>query len=255
MTASHTTAPAHSVEQPPIQREAWWVQPTVSGAFLAFAVLYVLWVAFFQPFNYFIEPYVSPFYSPVITIPGLAISPALLVGWIPGLFRVTCYYYRKAYYRAFFWDPPACAIAERGPFTRRRYGGEAVFPTVLLNSHRYFLYLAIPVLAFLWVDTYHAFVFQGNLEVHLGSLLFLAQVVFLSLYVLSCHSLRHLFGGGSDCFNCDARTRVLHGLWRNITLLNAKHGLYAWLSLAAVLAVDIYLRLLMAGLIADPRIV
>ena len=42
----------------------------------------------------------------------LAILVRILVAWVPLGFRGTCYYYRKAYYRAFFWDPPACAIEE-----------------------------------------------------------------------------------------------------------------------------------------------
>ncbi len=40
-------------------------------------------------------------------MPGFVTAP-MLVLWIPLGFRATCYYYRKAYYRAFFFDPPAC---------------------------------------------------------------------------------------------------------------------------------------------------
>ena len=57
-------------------------------------------------------------------------SAALLVAWMPLGLRLTCYYYRKAYYRSFFLAPPACAVA--GP-RRQRYRGEATFPLVLQN--------------------------------------------------------------------------------------------------------------------------
>ena len=40
------------------------------------------------------------------------------------LFRLTCYYYRKAYYRAFWLSPPACAVAE----PHAKYTGETRFP-------------------------------------------------------------------------------------------------------------------------------
>ena len=37
-------------------------------------------------------------------------SPAWLILIFPLSFRFTCYYYRKAYYRAFALNPPACAV-------------------------------------------------------------------------------------------------------------------------------------------------
>ena len=42
-------------------------------------------------------------------------NPALLVLPFPLTFRLTCYYYRKAYYRAFFWSPPACRQGRPAP--------------------------------------------------------------------------------------------------------------------------------------------
>ena len=45
--------------------------------------------------------------------PALApFSPALLILPFPGLFRFTCYYYRGAYYKAFWADPVSCAVGE-----------------------------------------------------------------------------------------------------------------------------------------------
>ena len=55
------------------------------------------------------------------------------------LFRLTCYYYRKAYYRSFWLSPPACAVPE----PHAKYTGETRFPLILQNSHRYFFYAAV----------------------------------------------------------------------------------------------------------------
>jgi len=46
-------------------------------------------------------------YLPII---GL-LSPAFLILIGPLSFRLTCYYYRKAYYRSFWLAPVACAYA------------------------------------------------------------------------------------------------------------------------------------------------
>ena len=101
-------------------------------------------------------PYLSPFYSPELFgnsphawfgpppswWPGwLPYSPALLILWAPAGFRVTCYYYRGAYYKAFWADPPACAVGE----PRKGYIGESNWPLRIQNIHRYFLYVADPV--------------------------------------------------------------------------------------------------------------
>ena len=71
---------------------------------------------------------------------------------MPALFRLTCYYYRGAYYKAFWADPPACTVAE----PRLRYLGEQSFPLIMQNVHRYFLYLALIFLGFLTHDVWKA---------------------------------------------------------------------------------------------------
>jgi hypothetical protein len=38
-----------------------------------------------------------------------------------------------------------------------------------------------------------------------------------------------------------------------VTVLNIKHDLWAWASLATVAGTDIYIRLLLAGVLHDPR--
>src|SRR5260370_8537252 len=104
-------------------------------------------------------------------------SPALLILLGPLGFRATCYYYRKAYYRAFFLDPPACAVGE---FPRSNYRGETSFPFILQNVHRYFFYLAVLFIIFLWHDVIHAFFFDGRFVIAFATLVLPLNVSFLS---------------------------------------------------------------------------
>lgn len=115
------------------------------------------------------------------------------------------------------------------------------------------MYGAVVVLAFLWYDAVKAFIFNGRFGVGLGSLIFLINVVLLSLYTFSCHSWRHLIGGNVDCYSCVRAGAARHWAWSWVSLLNERHALWAWLSLFSVAVVDIYVRLLRAGLISDVR--
>jgi hypothetical protein len=141
------------------RRDPWWVQPAVVFAVFASFLVYATWAAF-QDEHYTYGPYLSPFYSPELwgdsphawfgPKPGwwpgwLPFSAALIILPFPGLFRVTCYYYRGAYYKAFWADPPNCAVGE----PRKGYRGESSFPLVVQNVHRYFLYIALLFLAIL----------------------------------------------------------------------------------------------------------
>src|ERR1700759_764960 len=130
------------------RRDAWWLEIAPVVAILGAFGLYATWRAF-EGRYYEWGPYLSPFYSPLIDSHNhwWPLSPALLILAGPLGFRMTCYYYRKAYYRAFFLDPPACAVGES---PHRNYRGEAKFPFMLQNLHRYFLYAAIVFLCFLW---------------------------------------------------------------------------------------------------------
>src|SRR6266567_787694 len=154
-----------------MRRDAWWLElipvVIVLGAFGIYAT-----VRAFEGAYYEWGPYLSPFYSPLIDAQHhwWPFSPALLILAGPLGFRVTCYYYRKAYYRAFFLDPPACAVGEsRGT----RYRGETAFPFILQNVHRYFLYVAVVFLVFLWRDAIHAFSFGASVGVGVGTLVLL----------------------------------------------------------------------------------
>jgi hypothetical protein len=185
------------------------------------------------------------------------ISPGLLILWIPIGFRATCYYYRKAYYRFYFADPPGCAVGE--PAVHRRFALENALPFILQNLHRYLLYLAFIPLTFLWLDLLPAFnivpdadVANPSFRIGLGGLLFLVNVVLLTGYSLSCHSLRHLVGGRLDCFSCTSARRVRYTLWQRLTDLNRNHMWWARSSLITVTLADVYVRLLEAGVLVDP---
>ena len=239
----------------PIQRLPWWVGPiTVTTILTGFGIYVMVMILFFERGEY--ANYLSPFYSPPVPSPLPDwLSPAIFVLWIPLGFRATCYYYRKAYYRAFFWDPPACSskAQQREPRSAENYRGERNL-FVWNNVHRYFLYGSFVVLAFLTLDTVRAFLPDGSFGITVGSLIFLVNVTLLWMYSLSCHSLRHLIGGRVDCYSCvtGGKTRLKTYSW--LSVLNRQHGLWAWLSLFSVLLADIYVRLLLGDAITDLRI-
>lgn len=238
------------------RQDSWWLEPLLTVVGLGGFAVYATWVAF-QNAHYYAEPYLSPFYSPClasicehVTIPLLGawwtLSPALLVLGIPLGFRGTCYYYRKAYYRSFFSSPPACAV----PDATKSYGGETAFPFILQNVHRYFFWLALIILGFLWWDVIEAFQFPNGFGVGVGTLVMLANVVLLTGYSMSCHSCRHIFGGGLDVFH---RARTRFKIWSLLSRMNEHHMLYAWLSLTSVALTDVYIRLVATGMIRDVR--
>ena len=234
------------------RRDAWWVEllPVIIllGGFGVYATLRA-----FEGANFEWGPYLSPFYSPLIDASHRwwHYSPALLILAFPLGFRATCYYYRKAYYRAFFLDPPACAVGERA---HRNYRGETRFPFILQNIHRYFLYGAIIFLCFLWYDAIRAFWFEGHFFIGVGTLVLLANIILLTLYLLSCHSLRHLVGGKLDCFSCTAFNKTRHGAWKKASWLNEHHMLFAWASLISVGFADFYVRMVACGTFTDFRL-
>lgn len=227
------------------RQDLWWLQPLIVVVVLGAFVIYTTFRVFEN--NYFlVEPYLSPFYSPKAG--WWPLSPALLVLWAPLGFRLTCYYYRKAYYRVFFWDPPACAIGE----PRKGYEGERGFPFVLQNLHRFFVYFAALILGFLWYDAVKAFMFPDGFGVGIGTLILLGNVIFLSLYTFSCHYVRHISGG---CLDCLATRPTRYRVWRWISVLNTRHALWAWVSLLSVAGADLYVRLVASGVMQDLRLV
>jgi len=237
------------------RRDAWWLELLPVAVLFGGFGLYATLRAFEGKF-YEWGPYLSPFYSPLIDpshhwLPRF-LSPALLILGAPLGFRTTCYYYRKAYYRAFFLDPPACAVGE--PSIRKNYRGETSFPFILQNVHRYFLYLAIIFLCFLWYDAAKAFFFGGKFGIGLGTLIMLVNVCLLTLYTFSCHSLRHIVGGKLDCFSCATFGVPRHSAWSFLSILNERHMIFAWASLVSVGFTDFYIRMLASGAFKDVRI-
>jgi len=241
--------------------DAWWVQPAATFTILASFVVYATWAAF-QNAHYTFGPYLSPFYSPELfgdsphawfgAKPGwwpgwLPFSPALLILPFPGLFRFTCYYYRGAYYKAFWADPPACAVGE----PRKGYRGERWMPLVLQNAHRFFLYVALLFIVVLAWDAVKATQFADGFGIGVGTLVLTANAILLAGYTLGCHSLRHLVGGGIDQISKHpARFACYEGCSR----LNRGHMRWAWASLVSVAFADLYVRMCAMGIWTDWRI-
>ncbi|MFI9342432.1 hypothetical protein ACIG0D_14310 [Streptomyces sp. NPDC052773] len=251
-----------AIAAPHLRTDRWWLAPAATAAGLLAFVVYSTWRAFANA-DYYAAPYVSPFYSPCLAencepmkagpnweIFGSwwGISPAILILIFPLGFRLTCYYYRKAYYRGFWASPPACAVAE----PHEKYTGETRFPLILQNIHRYFFYAAIPVAGILTYDTVLAFRDEHYDWGHmgLGSLVFLINIVLIWAYTLSCHSCRHIVGGKLKHFS---RHPVRYRMWQWVGKLNARHMLLAWTSLASVALADFYVYLVASGVFEDPR--
>ncbi len=193
------------------RRDRWWIQPALVFAGLSFFIVYSTWAAF-QGEHYTYGPYLSPFYSPELFGPSphawigpkpswwpawMPFSAALLILWAPGGFRLTCYYYRGAYYKAFWADPPACAVGE----PRKSFIGENGWPLKIMNVHRYFLYIALLFIVFLAWDALKGFFFQDGFHIGVGSLVLVVNVVLLGSFTFGCHAFRHLVGGRIDCIS------------------------------------------------------
>lgn len=246
-----TSAAAVGRQSRTLRQDAWWVEILPFAiVFTAFAV-YATWRCLAGDF-YWSAPYLSPFYSPLIdkNHHWWPWSPAILIMGGPLGFRLTCYYYRKAYYRSYFLDPPACAVGEH----RKSYSGERKFPFILQNVHRYFFYVAVFFIACLWYDAIIAFRFPDGLHIGVGTLIMLVNVILLTTYTFSCHSLRHVIGGKMDCFSCTATGGMRHAGWKGVTKLNEHHMFWAWVSMISVGLTDFYIYLVASGMVKDIRI-
>jgi hypothetical protein len=248
-----------------MRKDGWWIAPALTFIGLGAFVVYSTWAAF-QGAHYRFGPYLSPFYSPELfggihawfgPIPSwipkwIPITPALLILWIPGGFRFTCYYYRGAYYKAMWADPIACAVGE----PRNEYRGEKKFPLILQNIHRYFLYLALLFLIVLAYDAIEGFLFvdpatgSRKFGMGVGSIILTANCICLSLYTFSCHSLRHLIGGNKNELS---KNKTQLACYNGVSGLNKRHMLFAWISLFVVGFSDIYVRLCSMGIWTDFR--
>jgi hypothetical protein len=247
------------IEDRTLRQDRWWLSPLatfiVFTAFVIYATIRAFWGR-----DYYSAPYLSPFYSPCLgdCVEGSSdfgqpfdwwpLSAALIILIFPLGFRLSCYYYRKAYYRAFWLSPPACAVAE--PHTK--YTGETRFPLIAQNIHRWFWYAAVVVWAILTYDAVLAFRDENGDWGHvgLGTVLMVINVVLLGLYTFGCHSCRHVMGGRLRHFS---KHPVRYKLWTWVSKLNTRHAQYAWYSLFSVAIVDAYIWMLAANVFDDPR--
>ncbi|HXL73734.1 MAG TPA: succinate dehydrogenase, partial [bacterium] len=217
-----------------LRQDNWWGEPLAIAAGLITFIVYMTWAALTPtgPHGeiwYKWGSYISPAFSPYFSPSWFRWSPAILILWAPAGFRATCYYFRKAYYRAFFQDPPGCAVGEES----REYKGESSFPFILQNLHRYFLYLAILLVINHWIDLAWAFTKEGPKDyyVGVGTLVLLVDTILLTFYVGSCHAWRHLVGGKLDCFSTCPINDMRYKIWCRVTKINEHHGFWAWASL------------------------
>ena len=271
------------------RRDRWWVKPLLTFLGLSAFIVYSTYRAFNGANFLAIDGgtnYLSPFFSPILyyhpnldwmndglrtTIKTHAwlgpmpegvplwVSPAFLILWAPAGFRFTCYYYRGAYYKAFWGDPPNCSVAE----PRDTYRGEEKFPLIFQNIHRYFFYVAAAFIFILGYDAILGMQFttdasgkaladgQTRLGLGIGSLVLWGNVILLGGYAFGCHSFRHLIGGG---INLLSKTPVKSKCYECVGCLNAKHMIWAWCSLVWVGFTDFYVLMCAKGTWIDYRI-
>ena len=242
------------ISQRTLRTDKWWIQPLITVLVLLAFIVYATLRAF-ENGNYFAEPLISPFYSPclstacvagasllgtpfgIIHIFGMVLSPALLILIFPLGFRMTCYYYRKAYYRSFWMSPPACAVAE----PHSKYTGETRAPLIMQNMHRYFFYAGLVFNVLLTTDAILAFRNSEKQWGHMsvGTLVLLANATFLWMYSLSCHTCRHTVGGRLRNFS---KHPFRYKAWTFVSKLNHYHQNFAWVSLIGVALADVYVR-------------
>jgi hypothetical protein len=246
-----------------LRKDRWRRAPAITAVLLSIWVGYAT-VRVFTGHWYWVEQYhyLTPFYSPCVSgecVPG----SSSLGTWIPAVppiipyafvslpfvlgFRLSCYYYRRAYYRAFWRSPAACAVRE----PHARYSGETKFPLIMQNLHRYFFYMAAAISVLNTWDAAQAFRgHDGNFGVGLGSLIILGNVILLWAYTISCHSCRHITGGRLKHFS---KHPVRYWAWTQVSKLNAKHMQLAWTTLGTLMLTDLYVMLVAAHAISDLR--
>jgi hypothetical protein len=255
------------IQQRTLRTDRWWLSPLrIDLGFAAFLIYAT--VRAFQQDDYFVAKYhyLTPFYSPCVSQGCVKEAsdfwPQILpdVWWLPYaaltlpfllLFRLTCYYYRGAYYRTVWQSPSACAVAE----PRAHYSGETKFPLIIQNTHRYFFYAAGIISLINSYDAIVAFHSEdgpGGFGFGLGNVILVGNVIMLWVYTLSCHSCRHVTGGRLKHFS---KHPVRYWIWTQVSRLNTRHKLYAWITLGTLMLTDFYIALVASGAISDLRFV
>jgi hypothetical protein len=252
-----------------LRTDRWWLSPLVTALVFAAFVVYATWAAFNHPLVFghgtvhrifYAKPYLSPFYSPCFAdgCPSEVqwgqvdiwhwISPALYILIFPLSFRLTCYYYRKAYYRSYWLSPPACAVSE----PHKKYSGETRFPLIVQNIHRYAWYFAVIFAGILTWDAVQGFIFPAadghHFFVGVGSFILLVNAALILGYTFGCHSCRHVTAGRINNFS---KHPLRYKWWSFVSWLNRRHMQWAWASLVWIAFADIYIRLVANGTITD----
>jgi len=256
----------------------WWKGPTAMAAYLGIMIVYATWRGFMESDFWFFSQLgasscanwevaetftevsgcqtmaienqgshvLSPLYSPLLFPRSTWIpkdlwwmSPAMFILIFPAGFRATCYYYRKAYYRAFLHQPTGCAVSK--PWNE--YSGETGI-LIVQNLHRYFMYIALIYLPILTYDIWLSINFHNggahSYGLSIGSLVLLLNVTLLGGYTLGCHAFRHVIGGGSNNWTGTPMKRLKYRMWRFSTSLNEHHKDWALYSLFWVMLADLY---------------
>ncbi|MFI5559548.1 hypothetical protein ACIA2T_09775 [Amycolatopsis japonica] len=248
-----------------LRTDRWWLSPLLTVLGLSAFIIYATIRSFVRTAYWVPEyHYLTPFYSPCVSescvegsrhfgawigeLPGFIPLGFLVLPFLLG-FRLTCYYYRKAYYRAVWFSPPACAVAE----PHAKYTGETRLPLIIQNAHRYFFYVAVVVSL---VNTYDAITAfhgkTGGFGFGLGNIVLTGNVILLWAYTLSCHSCRHVTGGRLKHFS---KHPVRYWIWTQVTKLNTRHMALAWTTLGTLVLTDLYVMLVASGAISDLRFI
>lgn len=257
------TRPRAAIEAKTLRTDRWWLAPLLTVLGLSAWVAYATFRVFMQKW-YWVDAYhyLTPFYSPCVSkgcvpaaaefgrfipdsplIPYAALSLPFLL-----LFRLTCYYYRKAYYRSFWLSPPACAV----PDGHAKYTGETRFPLIFQNAHRYAFYAAVLISLINTWDAVLAMHSPSGFGFGLGNVILWINVIMLWAYTASCHSCRHIMGGKLKHFS---KHPVRYRLWNIVSKLNTRHMGLAWITLATLALTDFYIMGLAAGWWNDLRFI
>ena len=231
--------------------DKWWSQPFLMGFSLTLAMIYTFWRLIIYDTGIYYEQdgsiVMSPLFSPNIlewNIFGLStwdhpswVNAAILIIWIPFGFRGTCYYMRRVYYRSFFVSPAACWVDEPEINKKHSKGEKGVF--ILNNLHRYFLYAAMIIILIKWWDVTHTLTFNEGYGFSLGTFVMGIEAFLLTMYVTSCHALRHLAGGVLDRWTTGI-SKIRGYLFGKLSIANRSHGFWFWISLAFVFIGDLW---------------
>jgi len=250
------------ISKPHLRIDNWRKSPILTFIGLSAFVLYGLirtssQDAFWVDKYHYLSPFASPCLSDTCgkaaefgtwgTFPKM-IPLAILTLPFLLLFRLTCYYYRKAYYRAFWQSPVACAVPE----PRGKYSGETRFPLIMQNAHRYFWFVAVLISVINTYDAILAFHSPTGFGFGLGNIILVVNVVLLWSYTMGCHSCRHITLGRINHFS---RHPVRYWLYERASWLNGRHMQLAWTTLATLVLTDAYIALVSSGTIPDLRFI